>query len=225
QLAVIGVTTINDGATWNRGRIGNGYSPSFQCDEFDPTCAGSDNNGNLSSQKMFIPQDDQAASYTSWLQTYHYDSLNRLKDGTEFSPIPSCPNCFGWAHTYQYDQYGNRTFDPQWTRSDVPWKQFTVDTSTNRLGVPSGQSGTMTYDTAGNLIVDTYTGEGQRDYDAENRMTRAWGNGQWQTYGYDGDDRRVKRIVNGTETWQVYGVEGELVAEYSYNGVPSNPQK
>src|SRR5947199_5644267 len=94
-----------------------------------------------------------------------------------------------------------------------------------RLQVPSGQTGTMTYDNAGNLIVDTYTGEGQRVYDAENRMTQAWANGQWQTYGYDGDGRRVKRIVNGTETWQVYGVGGELVAEYSYNGDPSNPQK
>src|SRR5712692_3765480 len=36
---------------------------------------------------------------------------------------------------------------------------------------------------------------------------------------YDGDGRRVKRnITGGGETWQVYGVGGELLAEYAPNG-------
>jgi hypothetical protein len=34
----------------------------------------------------------------------------------------------------------------------------------------------MTYDNAGNLTNDTYSGQGQRNYDAENRMTQAWAN-------------------------------------------------
>jgi len=83
----------------------------------------------------------------------------------------------------------------------------------------------MSYDAAGNLTNDTYGGQGQRTFDAENRMKQAWANGQWQTYTYDGDGRRVKRLVNGVETWQVYGLGGELLAEYAANTAPTLPQK
>jgi len=39
--------------------------------------------------------------------------------------------------------------------------------------VPSGYSGTMTYDNVGNLTVDTYSAAAVRAlYDAENRMTK-----------------------------------------------------
>ena len=44
----------------------------------------------------------------------------------------------------------------------------------NRLGVPGGQVGVMEYDAARNLTNDTYTGTGNRTYDAENKMTSAW---------------------------------------------------
>lgn len=40
-------------------------------------------------------------------------------------------------------------------------QSFTVDTTTNRLGVPAGQPEVMTYDSAGNLTTDTYTGAGR----------------------------------------------------------------
>jgi F5/8 type C domain len=85
---------------------------------------------------------------------------------------------------------------------------------------------TMHYDAAGNLDNDTYTGAGSRIYDAENRMTRAWGgNGQWQYYTYNADGQRIKRKVDGVETWQVYGIDGELVAEYPANGSVASPQR
>src|SRR5712691_4709280 len=45
------------------------------------------------------------------------------------------------------------------------------------------------------------------------------------TYSYDGDGRRVKRNIAGTETWQVYGLGGELLAEYAQNAAASSPQK
>jgi len=76
----------------------------------------------------------------------------------------------------------------------------------------------MSYDASGNLTMDTYTGVGSRTYDAsENRMTAAQGgvNGAQQNYTYDANGRRVRRKVNGVETWQVYGMEGELLAEYA----------
>src|SRR5437764_4263102 len=58
-------------------------------------------------------------------------------------------------------------------------------------------------------------------------MTTEWSNGQWYGYVYDADGRRVNRIVNGTETWQVYGIGGELIAEYAANANPTTtpPQK
>src|ERR1041385_3466684 len=70
-------------------------------------------------------------------------------------------------------------------------------------------------------------GQGQRNFDAENRMTAAWSNGQWQSYVYDADGHRVKRIVNGVETWQIYGISGELIEEYAANANPTAtpPQK
>jgi hypothetical protein len=53
-------------------------------------------------------------------------------------------------------------------------------------------------------------------------MTKAWANGQWQVYTYDGGGRRVKRRVNAQETWQVYGIGGELVAEYDASAAPGS---
>src|SRR6185503_17837001 len=128
---------------------------------------------------------------------------------------------------YTYDRFGNRTIDAAQTwGTGINNKQFTVDPSTSRLGVPSGQSGTMTYDAAGNLITDTYSGTGAREYDAQNRMTRAWGgNSQWQEYAYNADGQRVRRKVNGSETWQIYGMDGELVAEYAAGSSTTSPQK
>jgi len=85
----------------------------------------------------------------------------------------------------------------------------------------------MTYDSAGNLTNDTFSGQGQRIYDAENRMTQAQGspNSQWQTYTYDASGQRVRRNVNGVETWAVYGLGGELLAEYAANAPAASPQK
>ena len=39
------------------------------------------------------------------------------------------------------------------------------------------------------------------------------------------DGQRVRRKVNGVETWQVYVIGGELLAEYAASRSPSNPQK
>ena len=71
----------------------------------------------------------------------------------------------------------------------------------------------MTYDSAGNTTTDNITGGGARTYDAENRMLTAV-NGNHQ-YRYEADGKRTRRLVSGqTEMWLVYGINGELVAEY-----------
>jgi RHS repeat-associated protein len=44
-------------------------------------------------------------------------------------------------------------------------------------------------------------------------------------YTYNADGQRVRRNVGGVETWQVYGLAGELLAEYAANAAPTSPQK
>ena len=203
------VSFATDPANGDRGAIVNYYSNTFT-----QGGSGSDNNGNLLRQENYIPG-------SSFFQdTFTYDSLNRL---TSIAEKLNGTGTDSFKQVYVYDRWGNRTIDQVNTTPNVPKPNFGVNTSNNRLTAPAGY--TMGYDTAGNLTNDTYAGEGARTYDAENRMKQAWANGQWQTYTYDGDGRRIKRNVNGTETWQVYGIGGELLAEYPVNGAAATPQK
>ena len=83
----------------------------------------------------------------------------------------------------------------------------------------------MTFDSAGNMTTDTYTGAGNRTYDAENRMISAGTAGSPALYTYSAEGQRVRRKVDGVEIWQAYGMDGELLAEYAMNGAATNPQK
>ena len=151
---------------------------------------------------------------------YSYDSLNRLKQVHEDTGVTS----YNWQQAYNYDRWGNRTIDQANTSNvGIPTWNFGVDPNTNRLAAPGGW--TMSYDNAGNLTNDTYTGQGPRAYDAENRMITA--NNGADVYTYDGEGHRVKRNISSTETWQVYGVGGELLAEYpaGANPLTTPPQK
>ena len=167
------------------------------------------------------------------LQTYEYDSLNRLTLAAEST---------GWRQGYKYDRWGNRQIDLNQTWGGPGNTQFDMNevANTNRIYAAGPTSDTslpmnqrqMRYDASGNLTYDTWTGQGERVYDAENRMIQARGiNAGWQYYTYDGDGRRVKRNIydpvtmQNTETWQVYGVGGELIAEYAANGAPQTPKK
>lgn len=223
QLAEIRASTSYTGptdTTGDRGVIINHYSNQPGC--WGATCNATDNNGNLRRQEIYIPNSDTFAQF------YEYDSLNRLQSVRENRN----GGAINWQQTYIYDRYGNRRIDtnPTQTFGGVNNVGFELETAANRLYAPGDlalpeTSRRMQYDPAGNLKNDTYTGQGQRTYDAENRMKQAWSNGRWQTYSYDGDGRRVKRNVGGVETWQVYGLGGELIAEYAQNGPASTPQK
>ncbi len=166
-------------------------------------------------------------SSTSWNQQFDYDSLNRLERVKEFNSASAQL----WQQEYVYDRWGNRTIHQTntWGPASgplIPEPNFGVDSANNnRLTAPA--SHTMTYDAAGNLTTDTLSGAVTRVYDAENRMiseTRAGGNLAGR-YTYNADGQRVRREGDGTETWQVYGMEGELLAEYAANGGAANPQK
>jgi RHS repeat-associated protein len=66
-----------------------------------------------------------------------------------------------------------------------------------------------------------------RAYDADNHMTsETQSNGYVAgSYVYNADGQRVRRRVGSTETWQVYGMDGELLAEYAANASYTSPQK
>jgi RHS repeat-associated protein len=227
QLFDTRLSSVNDTWDWNRGRLLLYYSSNHVWGQ-----SGTDNNANVRFAETWIPPANATLDQTDTLfeESYNYDTLNRLSSVAE----QRMSVAGGWGNwqqqfrqQYAYDRYGNRTIDAANTwGTGINNKQFSVDTATNRLGVPNGQSGVMSYDLAGNLINDTYTGAGTREYDAENKMTRAWGgNNQWQEYTYNADGQRVRRKVDGLETWQIYGLDGELLAEYSANAATTNPQK
>jgi RHS repeat-associated protein len=95
--------------------------------------------------------------------------------------------------------------------------QTTIDQTTNRMYAPNDPNHSLIdYDAAGNQTNDYLSGNGQRTYDAENRMIAAQDNaGGWSYYTYDGDGKRVKTKTNDRPTIFVYGFDGELVAEYA----------
>jgi RHS repeat-associated protein len=226
QVAEIraGLTPFN--LTWERGGIINYYSNncSGSCGGSTSTASMTDNNGNLKKQEHWIP--NASGVVTAVLtQKSDYDDLNRLQrvyDGSSSSPT--------WQQRFVYDRFGNRTIEPANPTPGINNTQFDRNDalSTNRLYAPGDTAlpmpqRRMQYDAAGNLTFDNYTGQGGRSYDAENRMTLAFGNGSSQFYSYDGEGHRVKRTVNGVETWQVYSVNGDLLAEYAAGGTA--PQK
>ena len=233
QLAQILTNTTGDDTSWNRGKIINDYS--LQCSGVG--CNATDNNSNLRKQQLYIPGNDQVSSSTSWYQQYDYDSLNRLKRVHEYTGNTQ----LDWQQEYDYDRWGNRTLNATntWIGNaanppNAALNEAVFDTgnlaATNRLYAPGDlalpeNQRRMRYDAAGNLSVDTYTGGGERVYDAENRMTQAWANNQWQYYTYNADGQRTRRKINNQETWQIYGFDSELLAEYPANGAATTPQK
>jgi RHS repeat-associated protein len=219
QLAEVLASTTGGDSSWNRGKILNQYS--LQCS--GAGCSATDNNGNLRKQEVYVPANDQVSSYTSWYQQYDYDALNRLLRVHEYTGNPG----MDWQQEYVYDRWGNRRIHQTNTfGTGINKKDFTVSAANNQLAVPVGQSGTMGYDDAGNLTTDTYTGYGTRVYNAENKMTSAQDNsGGWSYYTYNADGQRTRRKINNQETWQIYGLDGELIAEYAANGAITNVQR
>lgn len=226
QLFDTRVSSVNDMWDWNRGRLILYYSSNHFWGQ-----SGTDNNGNVLFAENWIPPEnatlDQADTLTE--DSYTYDSLNRLSGVTE--QRMTAAGGWVWSQQFQqsyiYDRWGNRTINPASWGTGINEKQFTVDAATNRLGVPVGQSGTMNYDNAGNLVTDTYAGAGARTYDAENRMlTAADNSGQTSRYTYDAEGHRVRRqVASGQEEWQLYGMDAELVAEYRASSPASAPEK
>ena len=126
-----------------------------------------------------------------------------------------------YQQTYLIDAWGNRRIDAAQTNGGVNNLAVTIPTvngvpTTNRLNE-------LSYDFGGNVTNDaTAGGSGALTFDGANRMTRAITGSLTSHYVYDAGGQRVRRIINGAETWQVFGFDGELLAEYPVaSGAPS----
>jgi RHS repeat-associated protein len=219
---------------WNRGAVVNYFSANYAFGG-----SGTDNNGNVLRQASFIPANDSLQNYNYTEDTFSYDFLNRLKSVSE---RPATQGGYGSptiTQMFDYDVYGNRTINQAGTTqlSGVNNRlATTVSTATNRLYAPgeTDQSHSLIdYDAAGNQKKDYYSDSASgysydRTYDGENRMigstvTYSSGGSQLFNYFYDAGGLRIKRKTSTTETWQVYGLDGELLAEYQAAGAPFLP--
>jgi RHS repeat-associated protein len=161
--------------------------------------AGTDN-GNVMSQDI--------TDGTSWSvqQAYTYDKLNRLQSAAEGTQGA------GWKYQFDYDTWGN-----QWV---LEGQSYGLPSNSNR---PVGSSWFTAKNRVNNRLHDRAGNQKQMisvtmDHDAENRMVQAVTSSATETYFYDGDGRRVKKVTalaGGTRTVvYVYTAEGELAAEY-----------
>ena len=216
---------------WSRGAIGF-YFGTTAVNQGNQFADSTDDNGNLLRQINYVPL--SSSSYViPQLDTYTYDSLNRVQAVSELQQNSSGQQTSVFTQTFAYDRWGNRTINLGATTTGIPGvtrKSFGVDTATNRLNAID--TCTPVYDAAGNQTDDC---TGARSYDVENHITKVTPTGQQHYYFYDANGKRVRRIVGGAqtwggvETWFVYGFGGEMVAEYVYNQVTppsvSAPQK
>lgn len=211
--------------SWNRGAIRMFYSSNYNdYDSANPNQP--DNNGNLYRMDHFAPKTlDGSGNITSWVMSvdnYQYDQLNRLTKVQETSQNIVGAN---FTQAFSYDRWGNRTIDVGATTAGIPGltrKTFAVNTSNNRITSIDGTS--VSYDATGNQTND---GTGLRVYDSQNRMTQVVQSGITHNYTYDSDGRRTRRSLNNgaQNIWHIYGIDGELVAEYGQGGGTSSPQK
>jgi len=166
----------------------------------------SQNDGNVAKQTITVP-----GITAAFVQTYKYDSLNRLQEAVETSGATQ-----NWKQTYQYDRYGNRTgFTYNINGSPVSLNSTNnpaIDSSNNRISAGQGYD----YDFNGNIIQDSLGRKFVFDADNRQRTLTDSANQTIATYDYDGSGRRIKKTnAAGQQTVFVYDATNKLVAEYS----------
>ena len=202
-------TQIGLGTTKATGSLtATGPTPTAGLLLLDYSYGTSSNNGNVLSQRIRV------GTSLNQNQVYTYDALNRLKTAGETGSGAA------WSQTYGYDRYGNRrvTAGASHGSNQALTPQSTADIAagTNRLAGTKGVN-TIAYDWAGNLTAD-WAGNSFK-YDGDNRMVAfdTAGTDSDTTYAYDGEGRRVRKVVGGSSgiiTTYVYNVGGQLLAEF-----------
>src|SRR5262249_464701 len=181
------------------------YGTADNVNDQDAEITAAHNNGNIARIRYSV------SGTIQYTQTFQYDQLNRLRYAVEHNNGTYNDGARAWYQTFDYDCYGNRGINVANTSDNVD-----AANSALQLADFSGADNRITragfiYDAAGNLIAEpgkNYT------YDAENRIvTATLASGAASQYVYDGNGRRVKKIVGGVATRFEYGAGGELIAE------------
>jgi RHS repeat-associated protein len=173
-----------------------------------------DNNGNVKSQSILHPGITQPL-----VQTYSYDSLNRLTQVVEnHNAIEQ------WKQTFSYDRYGNRTVVANQTKAEMVGPNPVINPANNRIVQQQGEG--YAFDTAGNMTFDK---DGRKFvFDGENKVVSFFASQSNQTptaeYRYDADGKRVKKIVGNVTTLFVYDATGKMIAEYAINAPQPEPR-
>ncbi|HRH40131.1 MAG TPA: RHS repeat-associated core domain-containing protein [Pyrinomonadaceae bacterium] len=165
------------------------------------------NDGNIKGQTLATPGG-------TFVQTYQYDSLDRLKQAQETSGGNQT-----WVQNFSYDRYGNRIGQNQTINGQTTVGTPTVDVNTNRFNAGQG----YLYDFAGNVIQDPQNKQYIFNGDNKQVEVKDSSNQIIGQYFYDGDGKRIKKITNTETTIFVYS-GGKLVAEYTANNAtPTTP--
>lgn len=168
----------------------------------------SKNNGQLATVESTVGAQRQ------WQQRFQYDALGRLASAGEHYG-GSLENR-SYLLNYDYDVYGNRYQKAARNQNNQVAQSWVEDgayaAATNRFA-----SSDMTYDHAGNVVVDGRFRQRKYEYDANNRQRRSANlddtGAVWSIY--DGAGQRVATVAGGNVTRvMVYDTSGDLVAEY-----------
>lgn len=165
------------------------------------------NSGQLAQIEGYIGTQKQ------WQQRFTYDSVNRLSTAREFRGDNSQQS---YLVNYEYDVFGNRyqkaaqnpgnPFVQKWVEAGE------IDQTTNRFNTG------VTYDSAGNITVDSKFRNLQFQYDANNRQKQSANldNSGVVVSVYDGGGQRVGVQIGGAlSSVLIYDALGKLVAEYN----------
>ena len=173
------------------------------------------NSGNIARLTLTIPG-------STFVQSYNYDSLDRLSQAKETVP----GGAQNWIQNFGYDRYGNRTSFSQNIGGNTTALNPSINANTNRFN--SGQG--FVYDANGNVTndIDPVTGHARLfTFNADNKQTQVTDTTTSTTKGtyyYDGEGKRVKKVTQTETTVFVYSA-GKLVAEYSTNVEPPSTAK
>jgi len=186
-------------------RINYIFGTAYNVNGQDPEITLAHNNGNAARIKYFI---SGALQYS---QTFQYDPVNRLRYAVEHKNGVYNDGARAWYQTFDYDRYGNRGINVANTSDNVDAANSALQLADFSAANNRITRAGFAYDAAGNLIAEP--GKNYA-YDAENRIvTAAVAGGGTSQYVYDGNGRRVKKIVGGVATRFEYGAGGELIAE------------
>jgi RHS repeat-associated protein len=178
----------------------------------DSEITPANNDGNIARIKYFI------SGTLQYSQTFQYDAVNRLRHAVEHSNGVYEDGARAWYQTFDYDQFGNRGINPEYTSDNADAENTALKLADFSAANNRITANGFAYDASGNLIAEPGNSYA---YDAENRIvTATTAGGVTSRYSYDGLGRRMKKIVGVVGTRFEYGASGELIVEW--NDVDTN---